>query len=145
MAKWNKGKHWSEAVKEKISKKQKGIPCPQRGKKWTIEQRKRIREANIKTFSLKSKEELSERAKKTHTTESDTKRKRSFQLHKEKILELKEKYEKEGYEVITELDVRPDLIIRKDNKIIAVEVQRGKPKNNYNKQRVFDEVKWEMI
>ena len=137
------GREKSIETRKKMSDAQKGIPCPQRGntKPRSEYQKQRIRESLAKL----GKKKLSERAKKTHTPESKIKRQKSFQEHKRIILESAEKFRKEGYEVVTEFDLRPDLIIRKKNKIIAVEVQRGKPKDNYENQKVFDEVKWILI
>ena len=42
---WNKGIPWSEEIKKKIGKENKGKPCPMKGKHHTLESRKKMSEA----------------------------------------------------------------------------------------------------
>lgn len=138
------GKHHTKETKEKLSKLQTGISVPTRGREKGEPLEKEHIDKIKQTLQLHGKEFLSNRAKKSHTPESDQKRRDSMAQHNNKVLEIAEKYRKEGYEVITERDLRPDLIIRKGNIIKAVEVQRsGKKQHNYGNQKVFNEVVWE--
>lgn len=76
--------------------------------------------------------------------------------HNDRVLKLKRFYENRGYKTLADLQngIRPDLIIRKGNKLIAIEVERccdinsskiSNKLNNYKKINIFDDVKIEVL
>ena len=69
--------------------------------------------------------------------------------HNKMILKLKNQYNKQGYLVLTALEVIPDLILKRGNKLIAIEIERYKDNEsrmrrkmkNYKGNKFFNEIK----
>ncbi len=63
----------------------------------------------------------------------------SLKEHNNICLKLKQKYQKEGYRVMTTVERVPDLILIKKGKVIGIEVER-RSKNIPNKQRQYSQL-----
>jgi hypothetical protein len=79
----------------------------------------------------------------THTQKVKDKIRNSVKIHNKLVKELKDNYKRKGYKVLSCFDIQPDLIIRKGNKIIAVELERNilniiKKKEQFKRTNLFD-------
>lgn len=117
---------WTPAAKQKLSKALKG-------RKFTEKHRQNISVASRgKSKSAEACLAMSERP-----------------LHKAAIAKQCEELKSQGFRVIPldgEIKVIPDIIAVKDNKILAVEVERGKPKyDKYQDIHCYDDIIWILV
>jgi PP-loop superfamily ATP-utilizing enzyme len=79
-----------------------------------------------------------------HRTEEEKQKIRErFILHQKAVIEQTEVLKQQGFKVINIDKVRPDMIVRKDDKIYAVEVELSKPDySKYEGVEVFDDIIW---
>jgi len=140
---WNKGKTgiYSEETRRKMSE-------AQIGKHHTDETKRKLSESHkgkSHTVSEETKIKIGLASKgRKHTEEERNKISKGNKEHQKAISEETEKLRKEGYKLINgDLSPKPDIIAFKDGKLIAIEVEFGKP--NFKKYKdidFFDDVIW---
>jgi len=155
----NKGKKLSEVTKKKLSeiskrrwkdlnfrKKNTGMS----GYHHTIETKERMSKAQKGKHNIPCKEETKlkiSKAEKGRKISEEHKRKiiSGSKEHQKVILDEIERLRKEGYKTLNgDLQPRPDIIARKDGKVIAIEVEFRKYPNyeKYNNINFFDDIHW---
>jgi len=150
--KTNVGRKCKLETREKISLKQRGIKekYPIWNKGLTKETSESVKKYGEKNKIIKKGFFATEKGKKWIEEHKNELKTGYYKIHKDEILKQAEIFKKEGFQVLICDQKRPDLIVRKNNNIFAIEIETLKENKipNYekwNEKTIFDDIHWIII